>query len=94
MRALFFEALLDITKAAGLGIGPDCLSLIMDDVDHVISAHRIALADRKKFTKVYADFEEFIQRMVQSAQLHGWDSLRETTRHEAKQKCGLEFWCG
>ena len=93
MRALFFEALVDITAMAGIGIGRDCLNLIHSHVNKVVSDRQQDLRDRANFMTAYTEFEEFIGRMIRSAISKDYAELHEDTFGDARSECGLIFWC-
>ncbi|NEP19722.1 MAG: hypothetical protein F6J97_23010 [Leptolyngbya sp. SIO4C1] len=93
MRALFYEALLDACRQANLGIAQDCLGLITDKINQVVETHHAELLDRDTFVRTYADFQEFVRRMIQSAQDSNFDALHEPTFFDALGQCGLVFWC-
>jgi hypothetical protein len=93
MRAIFLEALIDMTRAAGLGIEAVCLYHIDTLVSRVSIEHATKLQDRATFVKAYGDFEEFVARMIADARSKGYSSLHEDTFFEAQGKCGLIFWC-
>lgn len=93
MRAMFLEALIDMTRSKGLGIEAGCLQYITDLVSGVSAKHAAKLRDRVTFTQAYADFQEFVSRMIADAQEKRYSSLHEDTFFAARDKCGLIFWC-
>ena len=93
MRAIFFEALIDIVRAEGLGIASGCLYHIDQLVTDVSMQHASELRSRATFAKAYADFEEFVNRMVRDAKAKNYPELHEDTFFAAKSQCGLIFWC-
>lgn len=93
MRSLFLGVLMDLAANEGLGIARDCLRLVRDEIDRVIAAHSRELADPATFSRAYADFQQFVARMVESAKRRSLRELHEPTFHDAKGECGLIFWC-
>jgi hypothetical protein len=93
MRALFLEVLLDVARKNGLGMGAGCLEYFVQLIDSVITEHADELQNREKFIQAYAELEEFVQRMIQSAIAKGYSELHEDTFFDAREQCGLIWWC-
>jgi hypothetical protein len=68
-----------MVRAAGLGIEAGCLYHIDDLVSRVSQQHASDLRQRQTFAKAYADFEEFVSRMIVDAKAKRCSSLHEDT---------------
>jgi len=93
LRSIFLEALVDIAVAEGLGIAPGCLHAMWQMVGNVSQKDLSALSTHDALNKAFADFEEFVLRMVTDARSKGYQDLHEDTFAAAKSQCGLIFWC-
>jgi len=93
LRAWLMEQIIDAATARGLGIAGNCLQLLRDDIDGVISLRTQELQDPNVVRQALSTHAAFIDRMVQDALAKGYIDLHEDTRESARQKCGLIFWC-
>lgn len=93
MRSLFMEIVLDAAATEGLGIASNCLNLVRQHIDEVISRHGQELREAATFARAYGDFQEFVARMIADARLKGYPELHEDTFLQARAQCGLIFWC-
>ncbi len=93
MRALFLEALVDSLSQQGLGISFGCLDHVRRHVDRIIDEHGASIRERDNFIQAYAEFHEFVLRMVRTATEKGYGELHEDTFDDAREQCGLIWRC-
>jgi len=93
LRSIFLETLVEIALGEGLGITAKCLKLIEQMVNDVLKKHLSELSKPGVLNHAFADFEEFVLRMVADARAKGLTELHEDTFSQAKSQCGLIFWC-
>ena len=93
LRSIVLETLVEIALGEGLGIAANCLRLIEQMVNDVLKKHLSELSKPGILNHAFADFEEFVLRMVADARAKGLTELHEDTFSQAKSQCGLIFWC-
>lgn len=93
LRSTFLETLVEIAATEELGIAAGCLQAMNQMISDVSRNNLAELRNREMLNKAFADFEEFVLRMVADARQKGYSELHEDTFSAAKGQCGLVFWC-
>ncbi len=93
MTSLFIEAFVRAAINANLGIAPECLRMVVDHVDSVLTRNGGRLSQPAQFLNAYQGFLTFVGRMVDEARANGLSQLQEQTFFAARQQCGIIFWC-
>lgn len=93
MRSLFIEAFVRAAIRSDLGIAPDCLRMVIEHIDTVLSRHGNAFSNPENFNQAYEGFLRFVDRMVKEAQVNDLRQLQERTFFGARKQCGIVWWC-
>jgi hypothetical protein len=93
LTMLFLDIFAKAAMKHYLAIHSQCLRDVDAHIRRVVRRNLDDLTNPRRLSLAISEFEKFVGRMVKASKRRGGKALGEDTFAEAKQQCGLIFWC-